>query len=118
MFIFIPAAASILAVTPLSAPGPQAGRVIPIPASTEPVLRTIENSRLACRTADAFTQAMKQAEGDAYLMSKLKTGECKLLPAGAIRVEAVTPDGQAPAQSCVKPQGYGECWWLPTSYLK
>lgn len=87
-------------------------------ASGSPVEKTLENSRLGCRTADALAEAAKQQSSDKFLMEKLKAGDCKLVPAGNMQIEATSLPGESPAQSCVRPKGSGECWWVLDEFLK
>ena len=83
---------------------------IPV-ASTAPE-KILPNSRVGCRTADIWNDAAKMESSDKYLLDKLKTGYCTLLPPGTVRVEKSSSEGQIPALSCVKPVGFKSCWWI------
>lgn len=87
-------------------------------SSSAETWKMLENSRLGCRTADILIDASKQTSPDRYLMDRLKAGDCRLLPVGRVQVEAVSAAGEIPPQSCVKPQGFDICWWVPSEVIR
>lgn len=118
MSALLPAAAVITGlVLPLaSTPENSPSRLLHDAATAE--WRTLANSRLGCNSPDVFTEAAKQAASEKYLMSKLKSGDCRLLPAGKVQVEKATPADRQPAQLCVKPEDIDKCWWVPTDSMR
>lgn len=118
MSAFVPAAAVLFGLMLPLAPALENSPAKQLQAAATAEWRHLDNSRLGCNSPIIFTEAAKQAAGDTYLMSKLKSGDCKLLPAGKVQVEKTTSAGQLPAQSCIKPEGFGQCFWVPTDFLK
>jgi hypothetical protein len=79
---------------------------------------TLSNARLGCRTSDLVIELHKAEIGgdreaaDKAIIGKLRTGECRLLPSGKVKIEATSPP-----MSCVRPLNIGECWWVPDEFL-
>jgi len=84
----------------------------------------LSNSRIGCSSVDVriesqrFAASGKTAAADKLLTDKLRSGDCRMLPAGKVRIEHTSPRDQVPLQSCVRPDGFGACWWVPEEFLK
>lgn len=95
-----------------------------VQAAADSEWQDLSNSRLGCSSVEVRIDAQllaasgKTAAADKLLTDKLRSGECRMLPAGKVHIERTSPRDQVPLQSCVRPDGFSACWWVPEEYLK